>query len=40
MKSEIRFHILTAVAALASSLLAGYALLGDRNQFAGEPGEF
>jgi hypothetical protein len=40
MKSEIRFHILTAVAALASSLLAGYACSATATNSLASPESF
>jgi hypothetical protein len=40
MKSEIRFHILTAVAALASSLLAGYACSATATSSLASPESF
>ena len=40
MKSEIRFHILTAVAALASSLLAGYACSATATRSLASPESF
>jgi hypothetical protein len=40
MKSEMRFHILTAVAALASSLLAGYACSATATNSLASPESF
>src|SRR3984893_10625769 len=40
MKSEIRFHVLTAVAALATSLLAGYACSATATNSLASPESF
>src|ERR1700730_13037410 len=40
MKSEIRFHVLTAVAALATSLLAGYACSATATHSLASPESF